>query len=38
MFWRKSTIFTMDGAAACAGLPIASPFFPILAAPFIAGF
>ena len=38
MFWRKSTIFTMDCAAVCAGLLIASPFFLILVSPFIAGF
>ncbi len=34
MSWRKSAIFTMDCAAVCAGLPIASPFFLILASPF----
>ena len=38
MSWRKSAIFTMDCAAVCAGLLIASPFFLILASPFIAGF
>jgi hypothetical protein len=38
MSWRKSTIFTMDCAAVCAGLLIASPFFLILASPFIADF
>ncbi len=38
MFWRKSAIFTMDCAAVCAGLLIASPFFLILASPFIVGF
>ncbi len=38
MSWRKSTIFTMDCAAVGVGLLIASPFFLILASPFITGF
>ncbi len=38
MSWRKSTIFTMDCAAVCAGFLIASPFFLVLASPFITGF
>ncbi len=38
MSWRKSTIFTMDCAAVCVGLLIASPFFLILASPFIVDF
>ena len=38
MFWRKSTIFTMDCAAVLVGLMIAAPFFLILVSPFITGF
>ncbi len=38
MSWRKSTNFTMDCAAVFAGHLIASPFFLILASPFLTGF
>ena len=35
MSWQKSTIFTIDCAAAFAGALIAAPFFLILASPFL---
>ncbi len=38
MFWRKSTIYALDGIAVVAGLAIATPFVLILISPFIANF
>ena len=38
MFWRKSTIYTLDFIAIVVGLLIATPFVLILASPFITGF
>ena len=38
MFWRKSTIYTLDFIAIMAGLAIAAPFVLILTSPFIVGY
>ncbi len=35
MSWQKSAIVTMDGFAVIVGLLIATPFFLILASPFL---
>jgi hypothetical protein len=38
MFWRKSTIYTLDCIAVLVGLLIATPFVLILTSPFLASY